>query len=299
MNRRQLQIALGLFWLLDAALQAQPFMFTSGFAHQVIAPAAFGQPAPVAASVNWAAHLVGTNPPAFNTLFAAVQLLLGIGLLMPATARVALGASIAWALGVWYLGEGLSGLASAHASLLTGAPGSALLYATLAAAAWPRTGRAGQRPAPWLGLAWAVIWTSGAILALLPGQIGSDAIAATIRSEAVGAPGWLAGVAGWLARVAMQGGTVAVMTLPCVEVAIGALALKRPARAAALVAGAFLSVAFWVAGQDLGQLYSGRATDPNTGPLLVLMAVSLWPLRPNTPARSATNHPIALQPAQP
>jgi hypothetical protein len=30
-----------------------------------------------------------------------------------------------------------------------------------------------------------------------------------------------------------------------------------------------------VLGQDLGQLYTGRATDPNTGPLLALMAIAL------------------------
>jgi hypothetical protein len=57
---------------------------------------------------------------------------LGVGLLVPRTARLALAASIAWALGVWYFGEGLSGLPSDHASLTTGAPGSALLLALLA-----------------------------------------------------------------------------------------------------------------------------------------------------------------------
>jgi hypothetical protein len=31
-TRRDLQVALGVLWLLDGALQAQPFMFTSGFA---------------------------------------------------------------------------------------------------------------------------------------------------------------------------------------------------------------------------------------------------------------------------
>ena len=278
MTRRQLQIALGVLWLLDGALQVQPFMFTSGFARDVIAPAASGQPPLVATPVSWAAHLIGSNPPVFNAAFAAAQLLIGLGLLMRATARVALGASIAWALSVWYLGEGLSGLASAHASLLTGAPGSALLYAGLAAAAWPRPGSVGRRPARWLPIAWAAIWASGAVLELLPGQIGGDAIAAAIRSEAVGAPGWLAGVASWLARLAAHTGMVAVAAIVGAEVAVGAFALTRPARAAALATGAALSVAFWVAGQDLGQLYSGRATDPNTGPLLVLMAASLWPL---------------------
>ena len=53
---------------------------------------------------------------------------LGLGLLVPRTAKVALVASLPWAVGVWYFGEGLSGLASGHTSLLTGAPGAVVLY---------------------------------------------------------------------------------------------------------------------------------------------------------------------------
>jgi hypothetical protein len=68
----------------------------------------------------------------------SIGALLGVGLLVRRTARVALAASIAWALGVWWLGEGLTGLASGQASLINGAPGSAFFYAVLAAAAWPR-----------------------------------------------------------------------------------------------------------------------------------------------------------------
>jgi hypothetical protein len=36
-----------------------------------------------------------------------------------------------------------------------------------------------------------------------------------------------------------------------------------------------LSIAIWVLGQDLGQLYSGQATDPNSAPLIALLAVVL------------------------
>src|SRR5207248_11248168 len=50
-TRRDLQVALGLLWLLDAALQAQPFMFTRGFATQVIAHGGQGQPGVVSAPV--------------------------------------------------------------------------------------------------------------------------------------------------------------------------------------------------------------------------------------------------------
>ena len=49
----------------------------------------------------------------------------------------------------------------------------------------------------------------------------------------------------------------------------------RPWRMAAAAAGALAAAAFWILGQNIGQLYSGQATDPNTGPLIVLMAFAL------------------------
>jgi len=44
-TRRGVQVSLGVLWLLDAALQLQPYMFTSDFANQVLAPTGQGQPA--------------------------------------------------------------------------------------------------------------------------------------------------------------------------------------------------------------------------------------------------------------
>ena len=121
-TRRHLQIALGLLWLLDGALQLQPFMLRTSFARQVLDPVAAGQPHFVAGPVHWAANLIAAHPVAWDVPFAAIQLLIGLGLLFPRTAKLALAASIPWSLGVWFFGEGLSGLASGHASLLTGAP---------------------------------------------------------------------------------------------------------------------------------------------------------------------------------
>jgi hypothetical protein len=45
-----------------------------------------------------------------------------------------------------------------------------------------------------------------------------------------------------------------------------------------LIAG--LAAAFiWVAGEHFGSLFSGSTTDPNTGPLLLLIAAAFWPRR--------------------
>src|SRR3954447_18615134 len=237
MTRRHLQIALGFQWLLDGALQAQPFMFTRGFATQVIAPSAHGQPAFVSAPVDWVSTVIAAHPVAWNAPFALVQLLLGAGLLVRRTARLTLAASIAWALGVWYLGEGFGGLAGGDASLTAGAPGSALLLAILAAAAWPDRDGSRESPAPWLPFAWAVVWIGGAVFEALP-QNGNA----------------------WLVVA---------------ESLVGVGALARRTRVPAAAFGVALSLALWVASQDFGNLTSGQATDPNTGPLLALMAIAL------------------------
>ncbi|MEA2475329.1 MAG: hypothetical protein QOE06_3244 [Thermoleophilaceae bacterium] len=243
-TRRHLQIALGLLWLLDGVLQAQPFMFTRGFATQAIAGVAQGQPGFVSDPVHWVSTAIAAHPVAWNLSFAGIQLLLGVGLLVPRAARVALGASIVWALGVWYLGEGLSGLASGHASLITGAPGSALLYAILAAAAWPRGDSSRAVSAPWLPYAWSVVWLGAAVFQAMPGQ-------------------------------APDLGPVPVVLLVAVEYLIGVGALWRRTRPPAAVLGLVLALVFWVFGQDLGMLGSGQATDPNSGPALALMAIAL------------------------
>jgi hypothetical protein len=271
-TRRHLQIVLGLLWLLDGGLQLQPFMLRTSFARQIIAPVATGQPHFVAAPVQWSADVIAAHPVAWDVPFATVQLLIGLGLLIPRTTRLALAASLPWALGVWFFGEALSGLASGHASLLTGAPGSVLLYGVLALAAWPPSDPSHEAPAGWLPLAWAVLWVGGAIFQALPGQNTGTAVAGAINS---GAPGWLgrldASVAAWTTRH----GTLVVVALVVAEALIGLGALYRKSRGPAVAAGFVLALAIWVIGQDLGLLYTGQATDPNTAPIIALMAIAI------------------------
>lgn len=249
-TRRQLQIALGVLWLLDGLLQAQPFMFTDGFATQVIAPVGQGQPGFVSDPVHWGSTVIAAHPVAWNIAFAAIQLALGIGLLVRRTARVTLVASIAWGLGVWYFGEGLYGIASGQASLIVGAPGGALLLAVLAAAAWPgRDGsRDGEAPASWLVLAWAALWMGAAAFQALPLN---------------------------------QGTTVPSELLVVAEYLIGLGALVRATRVPAALAGLVFALVVWATSQDFGQLTTGQATDPNSGPLLVLMAIAVIAVRPD------------------
>ena len=272
-TRRGLQFALGLLWLLDGALQLQPFMLRESFARQMLAPAAAGQPHLVAGPVLWGANVIAAHPVVWDVPFASVQLLIGAGMLVPRTARAALAGSIAWALGVWFFGEGLSGLASGNASLLSGAPGAVLLYAVLGLAAWPRHGRSDVPPARWLPLAWATLWIGAAILQALPQNDHGVAVANALRAN--GSPNSLAGFENSLASWISRHGASTVVVLSTVEALIGLAALDRRTLRLSAGAGLVLAVAIWVIGQNLGGLYTGQATDPNAAPLVALMAIAL------------------------
>jgi hypothetical protein len=301
LSRRQLQIGLGVLWLVDGVLQLQPFMFGAGFARDVLAPAGHGQPGWVAGPVAFFAAHISAHPVVFNTAFALGQLALGVGLLLPRTVRPAILASTAWSLSVWWLGEGLGGLASGHASLITGAPGAVVLYAVLGVAAWPpRAGIPGRNPARhpparWLTWVWALLWLGGAALQLLPAQNSASTIADQLASGASDAPRWLAATDRLAAHTIAHAGPAGVVALTAVMAAVGLGALRRGrARTAAVLGGGVFAVLLWLIGQNLGALYTGQATDPNTGPLLVLFALAVFASTPaavRKPQTTPLHHP--------
>ena len=287
-TRRGIQIALGVLWLLDAALQLQPFMFTADFAQQVLAPSGQDQPVWVSAPTDFFARLIAGHPAPLNIVFALVQLALGIGFLIPRLVRPTIVGSVAWAAGIWWFAEGLGGLATGNASLLTGAPGAVLLYAVLALAVWPATDDRNPRTADdaaiagWFPFAWLVLWLGGALLQLLPSQRGTAALHDQLGS-AEGTPGWLTSMHHLAGTVLSHAGSVPFVALVAAMVLIGIGGLAaRPWRTVAAVAGAVAATTFWVLGQNIGELYSGQATDPNTGPVIVLMALALVGSTPGT-----------------
>lgn len=221
-------------------------------------------------------------PVAVNAVFATLQLALAAAILSRRLARFGLLASIGWAGGVWYFGESLGGLAGGQATLIGGAPGAAVLYALLAVLAWPRHGglrHEGESDTPAGAgalVAWAVVWTGGAILQLLPGQDDAAGLVMPIRASAAGAPGWLASgdnnLSGLLAGAGRPAFAVFAAVLAATGVAV--LARGRAARVAVLV-GVVLAAAFWLFGQDFGEIGTGQGTDPNSGPLLALLGLAV------------------------
>jgi hypothetical protein len=135
-TRRALQLVLGMVWLLDAALQFQPYMFNSNFVTKTIEPTAAGDPGVVAGPVLWAAHVIAHHVALYNAVFATIQLVIAAGFFARRTVRPALAASMVWAVFVWWFGEGLGGILTGG-SPLVGAPGAVLLYALIALLRWP------------------------------------------------------------------------------------------------------------------------------------------------------------------
>lgn len=285
MTRRGLQITLGVLWLVDAGLQFQPYMFSTRFATDVLSPAAIGQASFVAVPVDHVARIVGEHPVVCNAAFALVQLSIGVGLLLRRAVVQALIASIVWSLSVWYLGEALGGLTGSNAALLTGAPGAALLYAVLAAAAWPTDGdNRAQQPASWLAFGWAGYWIGGAILQMWHGPRTGPDVAATVAEGANGAPGWLSRIDFSVARTVVHVSPAAIDCFIVIQVLIG-LAAFAPLRSRQVAGciGSLICCAFWIIGPGFSQLLTGHATDPNTAPLVVVLAVALAGRRRNPP----------------
>lgn len=288
--RRWLQLALAAIWLLDGILQFQPYMFTKDFASQLLASTAQGNPAVIAHPITWAAGIVAHHPAGTNAAFATIQVLLGLGIAWRSTLKVALAASIAWSLAVWWLGEGLGGVLNGTASPIMGAPGAVIIYALLAVLLWP-TGQEAQPAEPsrftaehpvgaaWARGLWLVLWGSEAYFALQPGNTGPQELHDMISQMASGQPGWLA----WIQQraadlVAHQGLPVSIaLAVLLAAIAIGVF-LPAPAVRAAIVLTLVLTAAIWIVGQALGGVFSGQATDPNSGPLLALLALAYWPL---------------------
>src|SRR5271167_1229253 len=147
-TQRTLQIILGLFWLLDAGLQFQPFMFRSSFTTTYLLNNAQNQPDVIRWIITNVGHFVGPHVAVWNTFFALIQVAIGLGLLFRRTVRPALAVSFFWAFGVWFFGEGLGLIFTVSASALTGAPGSVFIYGLIGVMAWPRsrTGQVAEQP---------------------------------------------------------------------------------------------------------------------------------------------------------
>lgn len=315
LSKRGVQVGLGILWLIDGALQLQHQMFTRAFATQVIAPAAQGQPRFVSGPMNLGIHIFLLHPAVFNLLFALTQLLIGALILWKRSIRLGLSLSVLWGLVVWVFGEGYGGIFSAHTSLLMGAPGAVIIYVLLALAVMPSSTKAKQPIAYWLALVWLVLWVGGGIYQLLPGQNSTTDVSSMIAGTAQGAPSWLASIdthtanvihgfgktntkpetasqitagmnmtSAQMTHMASQPyaetpsnpGYLFILALAILQLCTGiGVLLSGTVRKLAIALGITLSLVFWIIGESLGGYYTGLATDPNAGPLFILLGLAI------------------------
>jgi hypothetical protein len=294
-NRRGIQIALGLFWIIAAGLKFQPKMFGTTFVAMMIDPRAAGQPGVIAASINHIGNFLSHEVAMWVTLFGLVELAIGVGLLFKRTVKPALVLSFVWAFGVAWFGEGFGMVFTGHSSPLTGGPGAVFLYAVIGALVWPspqrdpgeqRTGvassAAGRGPFGPVGAraVWAGLWVFEAILWMFPSNRTPNAIRDQLTSTAGGEPGWYAHFLNSLGHGFVGAGAPVAVTLAAASLVIGIGPLVSRRASIFIGLGVGLALLYWVTGEAVGALMTGMGSDPANGPLIVLLGFAILPAVP-------------------
>ena len=323
-TQRVLQIVLGLFWLLDAALQFQPFMFGQGFVG-ILQANASGQPFVVGDLITHLSSFLSPDIAVWNTFFALIQVAIALGLLYRRTVRPALVLSFVWVLGVWFFGEGMGMLLTGTASALTGAPGSVLMYGLLGLMAWPRSRTRSRSPrhgrghddepetdADLVGVAssaaaqgigrsvtplavWAGYWSLAAVLFLLPDNRTSTSVHSAIAGMVPSQPGWYGHVLTNISNQFTSTGTQWAWILAAASLVVGLAPLVVRRAGPWLFAGAVFAFVMWMSGQGLfGNVFSGSDTDPNTGLIVILLAAAMVPAVVAAPGARSWRSPAAV-----
>ena len=280
-RRRRIELALGSLWLLDGGLQLQPHMFNKVFFEGVLGMANMGLPSWLSSATYHITLMLVAHPAVWNGVFGLLQVGIGLGLIW-GRGRVATAArlgSVGWGLAVWVFGEGVGAMFMGGSSLLTGAPGSALLYSLLTVAIWPAPPGAawpGARAAL-VRASWSAVWLGGALLELVSVNRAAGVPGAQIANGGFGEPGIVSSMDRAVGHVIAGGGLAFAAVLGVTAAAVAMGVWWEPTRRPALVVGVAVAAFVGLIGQNLGAVLTGQGTDPGSGPLLVLMAFSAWP----------------------
>ncbi len=128
--RKFLRMSFGILWVFDGVLQMQ-LPFLTLFVMYNLIPLLGSQPL-VTFLVEHAIVIWNLNPPIFDVLASLVQVYIGVFFLIYSNGlrfKIAQYFAILWGLTIWIFGEGFGGIFPlSGATMLTGAPGSALFY---------------------------------------------------------------------------------------------------------------------------------------------------------------------------
>jgi hypothetical protein len=297
LSRKVLQRILGALWLIDGLLQLQPQMFTMNMVNGIMKPMLQGQPGLFEPSLQFIVTQTTLHLTAVNLVIAIVQVCLGLGfLLLPDRwVKELVITSFVWAFIVWYGGEGMNMLFTGTASILTGAPGAVLLYPLLGLAVYPRkkSAAASQGAARKAGddgllsrglLRWILsgFWIFAALLQLQPnwwqpGQI-SGAIGAMVGQgglNTVLVDPVLRQLSNATANIEIPLNIALIVVF--LALGIGLAVVRQEQLRPFLIASIVVSVVFWYCSEAFGMILTGMATDFNSGLLVVVMALAVWP----------------------
>ncbi|GLG01975.1 hypothetical protein Alches_20160 [Alicyclobacillus hesperidum subsp. aegles] len=267
-SRRAVQSILGGIWFLDGLFQLKPQMFSPSFVQQVILPTAEGQPRWISTLVNWGAHVVTGHIVVWDTLFALVQLALGVAMMSNYCLKPAIIASVIWSSIVWVFGEGVGQIFTGQTLLLSGAPGAVFIYALIGISIWPtddgnsRHWRAGGIRFAQISL--AILMVAGFVMQLQPSFLTPTGLTRVIATP-------------WLAAAIGKAGAIVSVVLGLIELALGSMLLFKYRTRLAASLSIILSILFWWFGQSFGQIFEPFATDFNSGLLMALLGVCARP----------------------
>lgn len=319
LSQKVLQRVLGIAWLLDGLLKLQPRLFTFDLARTVLLREIVYQPAPIAANLQVIGDVYTSHLILANLLLAAIEIEIGLFLLLGLWVRGTIIISLVWTLLAWYGGEGMGLLFTGRASVLTGGPGAILFYGVLGLAVFPRAAGVhteGQQPGllsrTQLRRVLAGFWILAALLQAQPfwwqqecrsqvgpychsqvgrlsqvigGLIGGGGFNAALLDPVQARLSWLT------SQLEVPLNSALIVIFLCLGLCLVRARHRwvRPFLAISLL----LSLVIWWGTQGFGMVLTGLATDIGSGPLLVLLAVACWPKTRAVPRQAA------LPPASP
>ena len=131
---------------------------------------------------------------------------------------------------------------------------------------------------------WAMLWIGFAVYQLLPSNRGADSLSGMVSGMGSGEPGWINSLDTRMSVMyAGHGALISVLfAVVCVVIGLSVFA-RRDISGILRVLAMLVGVWIWLA-EDFGGIFSGSGTDVNSGPLIVLLALTYW--RPRQPSQS-------------
>jgi hypothetical protein len=116
-----------------------------------------------------------------------------------------------------------------------------------------------------------------ALLFLLPNNRTATSVSSAIAGMSSGEPNAYSHFLNNFGNQFGHGGvtTTWLLAIGSLIVGFGPVLRRRPTPY--LFLGGLLAAFFWVSGQGLGGIFTGSGTDPNTGPLIILLALAMVP----------------------